>query len=214
MSYGNVPTICPLLYAKGFGVAQDYAKAREWFEKAADKDSADAMHDLGWLYQHGHGVAEDYVKAREWFEKAADKGDAYAMFNLGLLYHKGFSVAQDYAKAREWFEKAAAKGNEAAPIVAALFAREFTKALALADRARSLSPDELMFESYRAHALMFLERGEEAKALYLAHKGEPVSGLDGKPWERVIVGAFSDLREAGLTHPMMAEIEKELGVSP
>ena len=133
---------------------------------------------------------------------------------LAWLYQNGQGVAQDYAKAREWFEKAAAKGNEEAPIVAALFAREFTKALALADRARSLSPDDLMFESYRAHALMFLERGEEAKALYLAHKGEPVSGLDGKPWERVIVGAFSDLREAGLTHPMMAEIEKELGVSP
>jgi TPR repeat protein len=159
-------------------VAQDYAKAREWFEKAADKDSAESMHDLGWLYEHGKGVAQDYAKAREWFEKAADKGD------------------------------------EQAPIVAALLAREFTKALAFADRARSLSPDDLMIESYRAHALMFLERGEEAKALYLAHKGEPVSGQDGELWERVIVGAFLDFREAGLTHPMMAEIEKELGVSP
>ena len=79
---------------------------------------------------------------------------------------------------------------------------------------RSLLPDDIEFEINRAHALMFLERGEEAKALYLAHKGEPVSGLDGKSWERVIVGAFSDLREAGLAHPMMADIEKELGVSP
>jgi hypothetical protein len=84
----------------------------------------------------------------------------------------------------------------------------------LADRARSRFPDDLMIESYRAHALMFLERGEESKALYLAHKGKPVLGLDGKLWERFIVGAFSDLREAGLTHPMMADIEKELGVSP
>jgi uncharacterized protein YdaT len=201
------------LYENGQGVAQDHAKAREWYEKAADKGDAGAMNSLGLLYQNGQGVPQDHAKAREWYEKAADKGDAKAMLYLGLLYQRGFGVAQDHAKAREWFEKAADKGDEQAPIVAALFAREFTKALAFADRARSLFPYDLMFKSYRAHALMFLERGEESKALYLAHKGEPVSGLDGKLWERVIVGAFSDLREGGLTHPMMADIEKELGVS-
>jgi hypothetical protein len=54
------------------------------------------------------------------------------------------------------------KGDEHAPIVEALFAREFTKALAFADRARSRFPNDLMIESYRAHALMFLERGEES----------------------------------------------------
>ena len=42
---------------------------------------------------------------------------------------------------------------------------------------------------------MFLERGEEAKALYLAHKGEPVES--GKPWERAIAEDFAQLREAG-----------------
>jgi TPR repeat protein len=112
-------------------VAQDYAKAREWFEKAADKGDAGAMNSLGWLYQNGYGVARDYVKAREWYEKAADKGETKAMLNLGWLYAKGVGVAQDYAKAREWYEKAADKGDEQAPIVAALLAREFTKALAL-----------------------------------------------------------------------------------
>jgi TPR repeat protein len=211
---GGAPAMLSLgrLYHNGEdGVAQDYAKAREWYEKAADIGHAGAMTNLGWLYSNGQGVARDYAKAREWYEKAADKGDPNAMNNLGLLYAKGQGVTQDHARAREWFEKAADKGNEDAPIVEALLAREFTKALAFADRAHSLFPNDLMIESYRAHALMFLERGEESKALYLAHKGEPVSGLDGKLWERVIVGAFSDFREAGLTHPMMAEIEKELG---
>ena len=63
----------------------------------------------------------------------------------------------------------------------------------------------------RAHALMFLGRGEEAKALYLAHKGEV--SMSGKLWEQVIVEDFAKFREAGLTHPMMADIEKELGIS-
>jgi hypothetical protein len=33
---------------------------------------------------------------------------------------------------------------------------------------------------------MFLKRGKESKALYLAHKGKPVSAQDDKLWERVI----------------------------
>jgi hypothetical protein len=78
----------------------------------------------------------------------------------------------------------------------------------------ALLPDDREYEINRAHALMFLERGKESKALYLAHKGKPISGQDGKLWERAIVEDFAEFREAGLTHPMMAEIEKELGVSP
>jgi hypothetical protein len=54
---------------------------------------------------------------------------------------------------------------------------------------------------------------EEAKALYLAHKGE-VFKSDNELWERVIAEDFAEFRKAGFTHPMMAEIEKELGVSP
>ena len=95
----------------------------------------------------------------------------------------------------------------------ALFAGELTKALTVADRAHALLPDNLTIETNRAHALMFLGR-EESKTLYLAHKGKPVSGQDGKLWEHVIVEDFAEFRKAGLTHPMMAEIEKELGVSP
>jgi TPR repeat protein len=32
-----------LLYDEGHGVAQDYAKAREWYEKGADKGDTTAM---------------------------------------------------------------------------------------------------------------------------------------------------------------------------
>jgi len=96
----------------------------------------------------------------------------------------------------------------------ALFAREFTKALTAADRVHALLPDHREFEINRAHALMFLGRGEESKALYLAHKGKPVSEQDARLWEHVIAEDFAEFRKAGLTHPMMAHIEMELGVSP
>jgi hypothetical protein len=53
---------------------------------------------------------------------------------------------------------------------------------------------------------MFLERSEEAKALYLAHKGKPISTVDSKLWERVIAEDFAEFRKAGLTHWMMVEV--------
>ena len=77
------------LYASGDGVAQDYAKAREWYEKAADKGDASAMAALGVLYHNGQGVAQDYAKAREWYEKAADKDDPDAMTTLGVALPQG-----------------------------------------------------------------------------------------------------------------------------
>jgi len=267
--YGNALSMGMLgsLYADGAGVEKDYAKAREWYEKAAAKDrvlAALAMNNLGVLYENGQGVPQDFVKAREWYEKAAAKDYAPAMHNLGMLYDNGQGLVQDYAKAREWFEKAADKGDvyaktalEQLPIHEAkatgrypealrlqeafaakteadetkrdgkpgeetaeqlsqitwyaLFAREFPKALAVADRAHALFPDHLLIESNRAHALMFTEHAVEGKALYLAYKGKSIKGS--KLWERAIADDFAKFQKAGLTHPMMADIEKELGIS-
>jgi hypothetical protein len=96
----------------------------------------------------------------------------------------------------------------------ALLAKQFTEALTVAERAHSIFPKNLLIESRRAHALMFTGRADEAKALYLAHIGEPIRPrADNTLWERSIADDFADFREAGLTHPMMADVEKELGIS-
>ena len=100
------------LYANGWSVPQDYAKAREWFQKAAAQGDARAQHDLGLLYDKGQGVPQDYAKAREWYEKAAAQGDAMAQFKLGVLHEFGHGVPQDYVQAAKWYEKAAAQGDE------------------------------------------------------------------------------------------------------
>jgi len=219
------------LYANGQGVAQDYIQAREWYEKAADKGSADAMTALASLYEHGDGVTQDYANAREWYEKAAHKGSALAVSSLERLSIRGAAGAGRYAEALQLQEALAAKveavetEREGKPgegtaqelmSVAwhALFAREFTKALTVAERAHALLPDNLSIETNRAHALMFVDDAEESKELYLAHKGKPMSEQESKLWESVIAEDFAEFRKAGLTHPMMAEIEKELGISP
>src|SRR5215813_9055532 len=219
-----------VLYHNDQGVAQDYAKAREWYEKAAANGNATAMLNLGQLYEEGWGVAQDYGKAREWYEKAADKGEPRAKAQLEQLPIRAADAGR-YAEALQLQEALAVKveeaetkreGNPAKETAQALqgvawralFAREFTKALTASDRAHALLPDDLGIETNRAHALMFVERGKESKALYLAHKGKPVSEEDAKLWERAIAEDFAEFRKAGLTHPMMADIEKELGVSP
>ena len=65
---------------------QDYAKAIEWFEKAAVQGEARAQYNLGAMYENGHGVRQSYTTAKEWFGKSCDNGfqkgcDGYRMLN-------------------------------------------------------------------------------------------------------------------------------------
>jgi TPR repeat protein len=135
-------------------VAQDYGKAREWYEKAADKGSEFAMSNIGVLYENGRGVAQDYGKAREWYEKAVEKGDVSANAYLKGLQIKAAFAAGRYADALQ-LQQAAASEEEAAeterngkPSGAtaaalqrlawyALFAGEYEKALAVAERSHA-----------------------------------------------------------------------------
>ena len=48
--------IIGVLYAKGQGVAQDYAEALRWFRKAADQGLAEAQFNLGFMYDKGRGL--------------------------------------------------------------------------------------------------------------------------------------------------------------
>ena len=95
----------------GRGALQDYAKAREYYEKAAALGHADAEFRLGWLHDHGRGVPRDAGTARLWYERAAAQGNANAQYNLGLLYKKGRGVPRDAAQARVWWERAATNGH-------------------------------------------------------------------------------------------------------
>jgi TPR repeat protein len=219
-----------ILFQNGQGVTRDDAKAREWFKNAADKGNTDAMVNLGLLFEYGQGGPQDYAKAREWYEKGAAQGNAMAKTVLEQLAIHEAETAGRYAEALRLLEALAAKDeaeetkSDGKPgkdtewaltgaIWDALLAKEFTKALTVADRAHELFPDDLVIESNRAHALMFMEHDEEAKALYVVHKGAPVSGADNKLWEQNIAEDFAKLREAGLTSPMMVDVEKELGIS-
>jgi predicted Zn-dependent protease len=170
------------------------------------------------------------AKAREWYEKTAARGDARAKMALEKLPIREAERAGRYDEALRLEETLAAKveaeetkrdgkpGEQTAGELLvvtwdALFAKDYTKAPAVADHAHALFPDNLGIETNRAHALMFMGHDEEAKAFYLVHKGEPVPDQNNELWEQVIAYDFEKLRKAGLTNPMMADIDKELGIS-
>ena len=67
-------------------VSQDYARARHFYELAANQGHAVAQNNLGYLYHNGLGVTQDYAKARHFYELAANQGNACAQNNLGYLY--------------------------------------------------------------------------------------------------------------------------------
>jgi len=78
----------------------------------------------------------------------------------------------------------------------------FAKALEAADLAISLAPDETWIYTNRAHALMFLGRVDEARTIYLQHRGEKSHDVI---WETAVLRDFVELRKAGYMHPLMAK---------
>ena len=105
-----------VLYARGEGVAQDYATAAKWFRAAADRGMARAQYDLGVLYERGRGVPLDYAEAANWYRKAAEQDYALAEYNLAVAYTKGEGVSRDAAAAARWYQRAARQGVVAAMV--------------------------------------------------------------------------------------------------
>ena len=89
-----------------------------------------------------------------------------------------------------------------------LLRAEFAKALEATTIAIYYAPTDILLYTNRAHALMFLDRTQEARALYLQFRGEnDVQG--GKSWTTLILADFAELRKAGLSRPLMDEIEQQ-----
>src|SRR5262249_47039791 len=87
-----------------------------------------------------------------------------------------------------------------------VLAHDFASALEAADQAITLAADQAFIHMNRAHALMFLDRADESRAIYLRHRGEKnLSG--GTSWEAAVLQDFAEMRRTGLSHPLMDEVE-------
>lgn len=108
-AYGMYRTA--MMYEQGQHVAQDAAKALEWYRKAAEAGLPVAQTYLGSLYLLGEGgVEKNPAEALRWIHRAADGGYTLAMHLLGSLYLGGNGVAKDPEEAVAWLTKASDGG--------------------------------------------------------------------------------------------------------
>ncbi len=98
-------------YTTGINGSPDFAKAAQWYQRAADAGFAPAQYRLGNFYEKGHGLPSDANKAAEWYKLAADQGNALAMHNLAVINAMGvLTNGANMVEASKWFEKAAEYG--------------------------------------------------------------------------------------------------------
>ncbi len=104
-----------LAWLSGKGGAQNVEQAREWLEKAATGQPADAaaMRHLALdIYHAGKGVAIDNKQALDWLQRASDAGDSTAALILGQIYRRGdWGEIADENKACTYYAQSAAQNG-------------------------------------------------------------------------------------------------------
>src|ERR1700739_24755 len=63
----NAQFMLGLAYESGHGVAQDFAEAARWYQKAADAGNPGAQAHTGNLYAEGRGLPRDATAALKWY---------------------------------------------------------------------------------------------------------------------------------------------------
>jgi TPR repeat protein len=124
----------------------DYARALFYYNKAAAKDHAWAMNNVGLLYDEGLGVPVDHVIARKFFEESANKGSELGYHNLARLHFTGEGGPEDLDKGLALLEKCAElKKSGCVYDQAALYLhgdygihKDYPKGIALAERAAEM----------------------------------------------------------------------------
>jgi localization factor PodJL len=88
------------------------ARARIWYQRAAEKGNVKAMHNLAVLSAGGDQASADYTTAVKWFAAAAERGLADSQYNLAVLYESGLGVPQSRIQAYKWYSLSAKAGDK------------------------------------------------------------------------------------------------------
>jgi len=101
-------------YEEGTGVAQDDAKAAQFYGLGIEYRDATSHYLLANLLLAGRGIPRDVARAMALYQGQIDRGrglDAGACaYNLAQIYEKGEHVAADKTKAIEYYRIAAGNG--------------------------------------------------------------------------------------------------------
>lgn len=112
-------------FARAFFLAagpapQDYAQAREWYQRAADQDHHLAQFNLGQMFAHGQGMPKSNSMALMWIRRSAAGGDAGAQYDMGDRYARSClhgsemdasesDASESRVECYKWFTLAAAQ---------------------------------------------------------------------------------------------------------
>ncbi len=104
------------LHSRGLaGFTADPANAMDWWRKAAELGSPNAMFNIGAVLirkvRAGEATPAETTQAREWFERAASLGEPDSMLELALIWDEGLGVTADDKRHVEWLRKSAEFGN-------------------------------------------------------------------------------------------------------
>jgi len=100
-----------MIYARGHGVALDFAKAIPLCRQAAERGDAVGAYGLGMAHRNGDGVEKNQSEAAKWFKIAAEKGHPRSAFFLGLAYAQGWGVNRDRHEGYIWLNRARLADN-------------------------------------------------------------------------------------------------------
>ena len=94
------------MYHGGFGV-EDFKRALECYQKAADLQDPNGEIGLAMLYDLGHGVRGNSKNGFMLIQHAANRGYGPAQSMLAGRYDFGVGTRKDHAQALAWYRKAA-----------------------------------------------------------------------------------------------------------
>jgi len=108
---GNIRALNRLgsIYCRGAGVKVDYELSRNYFTRAAELGSVEALSCLGYLALQYENKPDEAVG---WFRRAAEAGDPDAMVQMAVFCRDGKAdEPRNPEKAFEWAEQALKGGN-------------------------------------------------------------------------------------------------------
>ena len=95
----------------GYGMTAREADAIKWYEKAARRGDARAMHNVGVMLVRGMGRPADPTEGRRWLTVSFERGIVESALMLGDMARRGTGGSPDARRAAAFFRWAAEHGD-------------------------------------------------------------------------------------------------------
>jgi TPR repeat protein len=209
------------VYMAGGDVPRDPARARGWYQEAADLEHMPAIFTLARMLQSGYGGAKDPAKAAKLYAQAAKAGYVPAQFVMARMQQAGQLVPQDAQAAFDLFQQVAFNPKAGMRKVYAEFAlaQAYDEGIGVkAEPTRALAFYKVAAVAGHAGAqnalATYFYKGEQvAKDLPLARKLFLAAAAQGSDSAMASAGAMLYHGEGGGKDPVQALAWLRLGAS-